>query len=92
MIWIVIWYFTAENNADIAIKQLLTLNAEPQTELLEQEKLEEERLLAAVNRYNETLRKDDILVAMQDILEQETAKFKQFDESRIETAQSILEQ
>ncbi|KAJ8934740.1 hypothetical protein NQ318_022812 [Aromia moschata] len=82
----------AENNADISIKQLLTLSNEPLGQLLEQERLEEERLLAAVNRYNETLRKDDILAAMEDILEQEAKKFREFDECRIETSRSILEQ
>lgn len=83
--------FLAENNAYIAIKQLLTLNKEPLAQLLEQEKQEEERLMSAVNRYNETVRKDDVLAAMQDILEQETQKFKQFDQNRIETTQTILE-
>lgn len=65
--------------------------SQPLAQLIEQEKQEEERLIAAVNRYNETLHKDDILVAMEDILEQETQKFKQFDKTRIETTQTILE-
>lgn len=85
-----IW-FIAENKAYIAIKQLLTLTSEPLAQLLEQEKQEEERLMAAVNRYNETVQKEEVLAAMQDILEQETKKFKQFDKSRIETTQTILE-
>ncbi|XP_023020535.2 E3 ubiquitin-protein ligase LRSAM1 [Leptinotarsa decemlineata] len=81
----------AENNADLAISQLLSLNNEPSGQILEQEKLEEERMLAAINRYNETLRKEDILEAMEDILAQETMKFKEFDQSRIESSRSILE-
>ncbi|CAH1101966.1 unnamed protein product [Psylliodes chrysocephalus] len=82
----------AENTADIAIKELLVLNNEPLGQLLEQEKLEEEKLLSAINRYNEDLRKDDILGAMQDILAQETAKFKEFHQNRLEISKSILEQ
>ncbi|XP_072379383.1 E3 ubiquitin-protein ligase LRSAM1-like isoform X1 [Diabrotica undecimpunctata] len=81
-----------EQNADIAIQELLALNNEPLSQLLEQEKLEEEKLLSAINRYNEALRKDDILAAMQDILAQETVKFKEFHKSRLETSKSILEQ
>lgn len=69
----------------------MSLNKEPLAQLLEQEKQEEERLMAAVNRYNETIHKDDVLAAMQDILEQETQKFKQFDKDRLETTQTILE-
>lgn len=84
-------FFLAENSAYIAIKQLLALNQEPLAQLLEQEKQEEERLMIAVNRYNETVRNDDVLAAMQNILEQEAEKFKQFDQSRIETTQTILE-
>lgn len=82
----------AENNADVAINYLLALNKEPMAQLLEKEMEEEQKLLAAVNRYNETLCKDDILAAMQDILRQETEMFNQFDKDRIETSRSILEQ
>ncbi|XP_050311720.1 E3 ubiquitin-protein ligase LRSAM1-like isoform X2 [Anthonomus grandis grandis] len=81
-----------ENSADLAINNLLMLNKEPTSQLLEKEREEEERLLEAVNRYNETLRKDDILAAMQDILKQETEAFNKFDRDRIETSRSILEQ
>lgn len=61
-------------------------------QLLQQEKIEEERLLSAVNRYNETLRKDDILNAMRDILTQETKRFNQNNLHREENNKSILEQ
>lgn len=47
--------------------------------------------MAVVNRYNETIRKEDVLTAMQDILEQETQKFKQYDKNRVETTQTILD-
>ncbi|XP_056639062.1 E3 ubiquitin-protein ligase LRSAM1-like isoform X1 [Diorhabda sublineata] len=81
-----------EHNADIAIKELLALSNEPLGQLLEQEKLEEEKLLSAINRYNETLRKDDILAAMQDILAQETVMFQELHQNRLESSKSILEQ
>ncbi|CAH1183755.1 unnamed protein product [Phaedon cochleariae] len=82
----------AENNADILIIYLLAQSNEPPGQLLEQEKQEEERLLTAMNRYNGTLRKDDILKAMEDILTQETQKFKEFDQSRIQASRSFVEQ
>ncbi|CAG9854751.1 unnamed protein product [Phyllotreta striolata] len=82
----------AENTADIAIKQLLVISREPLGQLLEQERLEEEKLLSAINRYNETLRKEDILSAMQEILAQEALKFKEFDQNRMEVSKSIMEQ
>ncbi|XP_030753759.1 E3 ubiquitin-protein ligase LRSAM1-like isoform X2 [Sitophilus oryzae] len=82
----------AENNADEAINKLLALNQEPQIQLLERELEEEQKLIIAVNRHHESLYKDDILAAMQDILSQEAELFKKFDNSRIETSRSILEQ
>ncbi|KAG5896388.1 hypothetical protein JTB14_009593 [Gonioctena quinquepunctata] len=82
----------AENNADLAISHLLSSINEPLGQLLEQEKLEEERMLAAINRYNDTLRKEDVLLAMENILAQETVKFREFDQSRIDSSRSILEQ
>ncbi|KAF2896781.1 hypothetical protein ILUMI_09399 [Ignelater luminosus] len=81
-----------EQNADLAINQLLSLNKEPLVQLIEQERLEEERLLAAACKYNETFRKNDALKAMQELLEQETERFNNYDQSRSETARSILEQ
>lgn len=82
-----------EHNADFAISQLLAVNKEPLTQLLEQERLEEERLLAATaNQYNEKLHKQDVLTAMQELLEQETLKFTKYNQSRFETAKSILQQ
>lgn len=85
--------FSAEQNADIAIKQLLDINNAPLTQLLEQEKQEENRLLTmATSKYNETLSKHSVLEDMQKLLEQETKRFQQFDEDRTQTARSILEQ
>jgi E3 ubiquitin-protein ligase LRSAM1 len=81
----------AEQRADGAIKQLLALNSEPLAQLLEQEREEEERLLAAADKYNKALRKDDILENMEDLLEQELIRFQQFHDSRVEASKNILE-
>lgn len=59
--------------------------------LLEREKDEEAMLIEAANKYNEDIRKNDILEAMQKIIEEETAQFKEFDKYRLETTNSILE-
>lgn len=52
--------------------------------------MEEQRLFNTVTKY-ETLRKADILDAMEEILQQETEQFIMFNQSRIETSRSILE-
>ncbi|XP_060519510.1 E3 ubiquitin-protein ligase LRSAM1-like isoform X2 [Cylas formicarius] len=82
----------AENNADVAIGKLLGLSGEPQRHLLEREKEEEERLLAAVTKYNAALRKDDILSAMGDLVRREAETFEKFDRDRVEASTTILEQ
>uniref|UniRef100_A0AAR5Q0B5 RING-type domain-containing protein n=1 Tax=Dendroctonus ponderosae TaxID=77166 RepID=A0AAR5Q0B5_DENPD len=81
-----------ENNADIAIKNLLSISKEPAAQLLEQEREEEEKLLAALNREHDTISKSHVLAAMQDILKQETEMFSKLDKNRIEMSRSILEQ
>ncbi|XP_019766532.2 E3 ubiquitin-protein ligase LRSAM1 isoform X4 [Dendroctonus ponderosae] len=81
-----------ENNADIAIKNLLSISKEPAAQLLEQEREEEEKLLAALNREHDTISKSHVLAAMQDILKQETDMFSKLDKNRIEMSRSILEQ
>ncbi|XP_076263957.1 E3 ubiquitin-protein ligase LRSAM1-like isoform X4 [Rhynchophorus ferrugineus] len=81
----------AEDVADEAISKLLAYNKEPLAQLLEKEMDEEQKLLVAVNKYNETLHKDDILSAMQNILTQESERFKKLDKYRVETSQYILE-
>lgn len=68
------------------------LNSQPLAQLLAHEAEEEQRLLAAANKYNENLRKDDILVAMQDLLENEYRKFREFDEDRVRNAENALKQ
>ncbi|KAK4882132.1 hypothetical protein RN001_005451 [Aquatica leii] len=60
-----------EQNADFAIKQFLALNNEPLTQLLQKEKIEEERLIATANQCNQKFCQEDVLVAMQELLDQE---------------------
>jgi hypothetical protein len=88
---VLMFLVSAEQRADGAIKQLLALNSEPLAQLLEQEREEEERLLAAADKYNKALRKDDILENMEDLLEQELIRFQQFHDSRVEASKNILE-
>lgn len=70
----------------------MQLNREPVSQLLQQEKEEEERILTAANKYNNALRKDDILTDMQILLQQELTKFQQLYKNRMEVSKNILEQ
>lgn len=82
-----------EQKADIAINSLLNINNEPIAQLLEQEKKEEEAMIAvAMTKYNETLAKNTILMDMEELLNQETEKFRLQHTNRSEVIQSMLEQ
>lgn len=77
----------------MAIKQLLDLSNEPLITLLELERLEEENMIAtARDRYNDALSKTKVLMDMEDLLKQETERFRMYHKSRTEAASSILEQ
>lgn len=66
---------------------------EPITRLLEQEKREEEEMIAiAMDKYNEALSKNSVLMDMQELLNQETEKFRQRHTNRSEFVQNMLEQ
>ncbi|KAK9695945.1 Leucine rich repeat [Popillia japonica] len=81
-----------EHNADLAINKLLAENnKEPLTQLLEMEREEEERIINAANESSNQLRKDDILNAMQEMIEQESKSFGELLQIRSETTQHILE-
>ncbi|KAL1517852.1 hypothetical protein ABEB36_001560 [Hypothenemus hampei] len=82
----------AENNADIAINNLLNLSKEPVSQLLEKEKEEETKLISALKRYNDKLKKDDILVAMENILKQEAEVFNKFHRDKTDSSRNIIEQ
>lgn len=69
------------------------MNSAMSGQLLEIEKSEEERLLnVATQKYDEILSKNNILINMQALLEQETEQYKKFCNERSETVRSILEQ
>ncbi|KAK9877237.1 hypothetical protein WA026_016981 [Henosepilachna vigintioctopunctata] len=81
----------AEQNAYVAIEQLLAINRQPLAFLLEYEKLEEEKLMSAANAYTMQMKKTEILDAMKDILQQESAQFDQIYQQRVEITKSILQ-
>ncbi|KRT79902.1 hypothetical protein AMK59_7870, partial [Oryctes borbonicus] len=56
------------------------------------ERLEEERIINAANECSNQLRKEDILNAMQEMIEQETKSFNQLSQMRSDAAHHILEQ
>lgn len=88
-----VYEFLAEQKADVAINSLLNMNNEPIAQLLEQEKKEEDAMIAiAMNRYNESLAKNTILMDMEELLNQETEKFRLQYTDRTEVMQSMLEQ
>lgn len=69
------------------------MNNEPIAQLLEQEKKEENAMVAiATNKYNETLVKNAVLMDMEDLLNQETEKFRSEYTNRSDVIQSMLEQ
>lgn len=80
-----------EQNADVAINKLLKQNKEPLTQLLELEKLEDERIFNAAIESSNQLRKGDILNAMQEMIEQETKSFNELSQIRSEATHNILD-
>lgn len=76
--------------ADLAITNLLDVMREPMSHLLERELQEEQKLLAAAAKHNCNLRRNDVLDAMRNLLQEETERFKEYDHNREETARSIL--
>lgn len=54
--------------------------------------MEDQRLFEITTRQTDNLRRNDILKAMESILEAETANFKRYDQDRVDSARSILHQ
>ncbi|XP_045461834.1 E3 ubiquitin-protein ligase LRSAM1-like isoform X1 [Harmonia axyridis] len=81
----------AEQNAYMAIGQLLAINREPLTAIMEYEKQEEEKLLAAANAHNEDLKRTEIVEAMRILLEEEGIQFENIYQQRVEMSKSILQ-
>lgn len=75
--------------SDKAVEQLLNINRETFNHFAEQQQIEDERLLELTSR-DDTLRRNDILNAMQATIEKEAANFKRYDHDREETTRSVL--
>lgn len=75
----------------MAIGQLLAINREPLTAIMEYEKQEEEKLLAAANANNENLKRTEIVEAMRILLEEEGIQFENIYQQRVEMSKSILQ-
>lgn len=82
----------AEQHADAAIMQLLSINTAPSAQLLEMEKDYEKMLLAIdEKRECETVSRMQILNDMQEVLQQEgEIRIKHYN-NRLETTKEILE-
>lgn len=81
-----------EKQSYLAINQLLNLNKHYLSQLAEKEQQEREYLLSWNLQEKEDLRRNEILNAMQNILENETKRFKNYDQSREETTRTIIAQ
>lgn len=82
----------AEENAGLIVDQLITLKNGPDAALLEQERIEQERLLEQVRFDHAELRKRDILTAMSETLETESRHIQMYHEQRDAANRMRLEQ
>lgn len=81
-----------EHNAEIIVVQLLSLKNGPDADLLEYERVEDERLLEKLRIDHEELRRRDILNAMSEVLEAEAQQILTYHEQRDATVKLLLEQ
>ncbi|XP_071442686.1 E3 ubiquitin-protein ligase LRSAM1-like isoform X2 [Hetaerina americana] len=90
-----------ENTADTVIKQLILLSEKERIgshalqQLAEQEREEEERLLNVLQEEQFSLRRRDILHAMETLLQEEChreLKLREYEEGRAETTRTLLSQ
>ncbi|XP_063241891.1 E3 ubiquitin-protein ligase LRSAM1-like isoform X2 [Bacillus rossius redtenbacheri] len=87
-----------ERSTDRVISQLLSLSGSSRSSaqlchLLEQELKEEERLLNAAQDQYRTLRRREILDAMESLFEEECcreAKLREYEQGRVETSRTLL--
>lgn len=70
---------------------MLNVNREILNHFAEQQRIEDEHLLVLTTQ-NDSLRKNDILEAMQALLEKEAANYKRYDQNREETTHTVLVQ
>lgn len=82
----------AEEGAGVIVEQLISLKNGPDAALLEQERIEQERLLEQLRIDHAELRKRDILTAMSDTLDAESKQIQQYQEQRDAVTRSMLEQ
>lgn len=76
----------------MVVQQLLTLKSGPDSQLLAQEQKEQEQLLDHLRITHSDLRKKDVLLAMTDLLENETRQIQTYNEQRDTASRSLLEQ
>lgn len=82
----------AEEGAGVIVEQLISLKNGPDAALLEQERIEQERLLERLHIDHAELRKRDVLAAMSDTLDAESKQIQQYHEQRDAVNRTILEQ
>lgn len=82
----------AEEGAGVIVEKLISLKNGPDAALLEQERIEQERLLEQLRIDHAELRKRDILTAMSNTLDAESKQIQQYQEQRDAVNRSMLEQ
>lgn len=88
----VICYILAEENTCLAVKQLLALKNMSSEDLVKNEENEKIRLLALVDKRSEFLSRKHVLADMEQILAQETEKFKETQKIQSQTVKGVLSQ
>ncbi|XP_055917741.1 E3 ubiquitin-protein ligase LRSAM1-like [Eupeodes corollae] len=82
----------AEENANLVIDHFLVAKNKADTQLLEKELIEEQRLLENLHLEHSELRKQEILSTMIDTLREEEFKIQSYQSNRNATSLNILEQ
>lgn len=81
----------AEESAGVIVEQLISLKNGPDAALLEQERIEEERLLEQLHIDHAELRKRDVLTAMSETLDAESRQIQMYHEQRDAVNRTLLE-
>lgn len=82
----------AEENANLVIDNFLAAKNKIDSQLLEQEQIEEQRLLENLHLEHSELRKQEILSTMMETLRAEESKIQSYQNERDVTSLNILEQ
>lgn len=83
--------YAADKDSSIIVEKMLTTRSETENYLLENERREHEQLLQRLQIQNNSLRKQEVLAAMSDILSDEQRKIDIYQEQRNAAAAQILE-